>query len=97
MLCVDVMCLCCHFLGGNKSEDYAELSRLMLDPFRSQNLRLPTIYTFLPYLLNDPLSTVPAFVSGQGKMHGNCFLLRRHHHLSFITRSYLTITKSSHH
>lgn len=50
--------------------DMPELSRLLLEPNRSLNLRLPTVYSFLPYLLNDPLSTVPAFVYGQGKTDG---------------------------
>ncbi len=54
-------------------EENAELSRLLLDPDRSQNLRLPNIFSFLPYLLNNPLSTVPAFVLGQGKTYGLFF------------------------
>lgn len=59
------------FLADNTNGDeFPELSRLLLDPERSQNLRLPNIFSFLPYLLNNPLSTVPAFVAGQGKIHG---------------------------
>lgn len=57
-------------VDNTNSDDTGELSRLLLDPDRSQNLRLPNIYSFLPYLLNNPLSTVPAFVIGQGKSHG---------------------------
>ena len=56
---------------GTAAEDLPELSRLLLDPMRSQNLRLPNVFSFLPYLLNDPLSTIPAFVSGQNRMDGN--------------------------
>jgi len=54
--------------SNGSSEDSPELARLLLDPSSSSRLQLPTIYSFLPYLLKDPLSTIPAFVSGQGKM-----------------------------
>lgn len=60
---------------GNRTSDDesgAELSRLLLNPARSLSLRLTTIYSFLSYLLNDPLSTVPSFVDGQGRMDGEC-------------------------
>jgi len=56
------------------SEEGPELSRLLLNPLRSSSLRLPTINSFLPYLLNDPLSTVPACVVGQGRMHASVVL-----------------------
>lgn len=58
------------FIDSTTEDDLPEIGRLLLDPTRSQNLRLPNIFTFLPHLLNDPLSTIPAFVIGQGKPHG---------------------------
>lgn len=63
-------------LPWNSSSDgnLPEVARLLLDPTRSQNLRLPNIFSFLPYLLNDPLSTVPASVLGQGKSHASVVL-----------------------
>ena len=57
----------------SRADGLPELSRLLLEPNQSQNLRLPNIFSFLPYLLNDPLSTVPAFVIGQGKSHGTLY------------------------
>ena len=45
-------------------DEIPDQSRLLLDSDRSQNLSLPNIFSFLPYLLNNPLSTVPAFVLG---------------------------------
>ncbi|XP_046644334.1 alpha-1,3-mannosyl-glycoprotein 4-beta-N-acetylglucosaminyltransferase B-like isoform X1 [Daphnia pulicaria] len=60
--------------NNTNGEEFPELSRLLLDPERSQNLRLPNIFSFLPYLLNNPLSTVPAFVIGQGKTHASIVL-----------------------
>jgi hypothetical protein len=68
---------------NTNGEEFPELSRLLLDPERSQNLRLPNIFSFLPYLLNNPLSTVPAFVVGQGKTHGiNRYIFHEIHDVS---------------
>ena len=43
---------------------------LLANSSRSGALRLPSVFSYLPHLLQDPLSTSPAFALSRGRMDG---------------------------